>query len=384
MDASKKRLENLNYFSRVEVYPEDTLVPGRKDVNVQLEEKRTGSFNFGAGFSSIDSLLGFAEVTQSNFDITKFPTFTGGGERFRIRIQYGVQRKDFVISLTEPYFLDQKLSTTGELFFREASFVSNVYSERRYGFDIQNRKALSDFVFLRFGYKLEDVGLTQVDPSASQTIKDQAKSMLKSELSVGLTYDTRDSVFLTRRGEKVDLSIYTTGGFLGAQEQIYGWDAQASKYFHLPGDTILTVIGEAGMVSPWGPMADVPLYDRLFLGGANNLRGFLFRYATPKDVNGEPLGGDTLVRGTAEFTYPIVEKVRGAFFYDGGFVNTQAYKFTPSKDPNGTGGFNSDFGFGFRVELPIGPIRVDYGIPITHDHATGGGGKFNFNIGYQF
>ena len=119
--------------------------PGRKDVNVIVEEKRTGSFNFGAGFSSIDNLLGFAEITQSNFDITNWPNFTGGGEKFRLRIQYGIERKDFVMSLTEPYFLDYKLSVGGEVFYREASFVSNVYSERRYGFDLNARKALTDF-----------------------------------------------------------------------------------------------------------------------------------------------------------------------------------------------------------------------------------------------
>ena len=83
---------NLNYFQKVETYPADTLVPGRKDLNVLVEEKRTGSFNFGAGFSSIDNLLGFAEITQGNFDVTRWPYFTGGGQKFRLRVQLGTQR----------------------------------------------------------------------------------------------------------------------------------------------------------------------------------------------------------------------------------------------------------------------------------------------------
>ena len=91
VDASKQRLLNLNYFSKVDVYPSDTLVPGRKDLNIIVEEKRTGSFNFGAGFSSIDSLIGFAEVTQGNFDLTRWPYFTGGGQKFRMRAQYGLR-----------------------------------------------------------------------------------------------------------------------------------------------------------------------------------------------------------------------------------------------------------------------------------------------------
>ena len=301
-----------------------------------VEEKRTGSFNFGAGFSSIDGLLGFAEITQGNFDITKWPYFTGGGERFRIRVQYGTERKDAVISLTEPYFLDRKLSLGGEVFYHEANFVSNVYDERRYGFDINLRKSLTSFTAVRFGYKLEDVGIIDVASDASTFIQSQAFSRLESQINTGITYDSRDSVFLTRSGTKVDLSGFIDGGFLGGQTQIYGLNLEASKYFHLPWDTILTINGELGVVSTvasWGGGDEVPLWDRLYLGGANNLRGFKFRDVGPKDENGEPLGGNTLARATIEYTFPIIEKVRGAIFYDAGFVNAGTYKFQPPWHP---------------------------------------------------
>ena len=70
VDAAKKRLENLGYFEKVEADATDTLVPDRKDLDVQVIEKRTGSLSIGAGFSSIDSLVGQIELTQANFDIT--------------------------------------------------------------------------------------------------------------------------------------------------------------------------------------------------------------------------------------------------------------------------------------------------------------------------
>ena len=89
VETSKKRLENLGYFRKVETYPEDTGVEGRKDSTIQVEEKRTGSLNFGAGFSTIDSLIGFIELTQGNFDITNWPSLTGGGQKFRLRLQGG-------------------------------------------------------------------------------------------------------------------------------------------------------------------------------------------------------------------------------------------------------------------------------------------------------
>jgi len=369
VDASKQRLLNLNYFSKVDVYPSETLVPGRKDLNITVEEKRTGSFNFGAGFSSIDSLIGFAEVTQGNFDISRWPYFTGGGQKFRLRAQYGLRRKDFILALTEPYFLDYKISVGGELFYRDAQFVSDVYDERRYGIALNARKALTDFTYLRFGYRLENIGIHNVDEDVSEEIKKEEGDKLKSELSFGITYDTRDSVFLTRKGERISLDTFVAGGFLGGDIQTYGVTLEASKYFLLPGDTILTLNGEVGLVESWGGGDEVPIYDRLYLGGSNTLRGFRYRDVGPKDEDGEPIGGNNLWRATIEWTFPIVEKIRGALFYDVGAVD---------------GGINSDVGIGVRLDLPIGPVRIDYGIPIQADEYNDSSGKFNFNIGYQF
>ena len=87
VETTKKRLDNLGYFSKVETYPEDTGVAGRKDLIIQVEEKRTGSLNFGAGFSTVDNLVGFVEMTQGNFDLLNWPNFTGAGQKFRARIQ---------------------------------------------------------------------------------------------------------------------------------------------------------------------------------------------------------------------------------------------------------------------------------------------------------
>ena len=377
VDASKQRLMNLNYFSKVDTYPQDTLIPGRKDLNVLVEEKRTGSFNFGAGFSSIDKLLGFAEITQGNFDVTRWPYFTGGGQKFRIRVQYGTQRQDFIMSLTEPYFLDRQIAVGGELFYSRADFLSTLYNERRYGFDINARKRLGEFLTGRLEYQLQNIGIIDVNSSASDQIQAEAGTRTESKVSAGLTYDTRDSIFLTRRGMKIDAQIYAVGGPLGGQTDIYGFDVEASKYLLLPWDTILIFNGEVAAVSTWDGGDRVPIWDRLFLGGSNNLRGFKFHDVGPKDDQAEPLGGNTLVRFTMEYTFPIIDKVRGAIFYDGGFVNSGTYDFTGSN-------YNDDFGIGVRIELPIGPVRIDYGIPRKRDMFTSSNGQFNFNIGYQF
>ena len=370
VEASKARLQNLNYFERVDVFPSDTSLTGKKDLNVVVSEKQTGSFNVGAGFSSIDSLTGFVELTQSNFDITNWPHFTGGGERFRTRLQYGLQRKDFTVSLTEPYFLDYQLAVGGELYYRDANFLSSIYNQRNYGMNLFTRKAINEWLSWRVDYRLEQIGIYNVDKSAPQFFKDQAGNRVQSTLSPSLVYDTRDSVFLTREGTRAELSTYVAGGPLGGNVSVFGGDLEATHYFHLPWDTILILNGEAAAVQAWSGTSEVPVFDRLYLGGSNNLRGFGFRDVGPKE-KGQPIGGTSLGRATVEYTFPVVDRVRGAMFYDTGFIGD-------------IGHVASDVGIGVRLDLPIGPVRLDYGVPVQKDQNAGGSGKFNFNIGYQF
>ena len=104
----------------------------------------------------------------------------------------------------------------------------------------------------------------------------------------------------------------------------------------------------------------VRIFDRLFLGGSNNLRGFAFRDVGPRDQNGEPLGGQSMARATVEWTFPIIPKARGALFYDMGYVDSDPYAI-------GSEHWASDVGVGIRLDLPIGPLRLDYGIPLQRD-----------------
>ena len=449
VDTTKKRLENLGYFTKVETYPEDTGVEGRKDLVVQVEEKRTGSLNFGAGYSTVDSLIGFVELTQGNFDITNWPGLTGAGQKFRAKAQVGSQRQDYVVSLTEPYFLDMKLSLGGQIFYSEASYLSTVYQQRNYGFSLEARKPLISWIYTVLGYTLQNYDIYDVASHVSPAILAEQGTTTKSMVSNALVWDRRDNPFLTRRGERVSISGYVAGGPLGGDEQIYGFDFQATKYWRFPGDLIFLVDVEAATVDVWNQpetkvikgffgnvfdingnavllgvppnqfqavqkvdevVSNVPIFDRLYLGGSNNLRGFRFRDISPKDSNGQPIGGQSMARATTELTFPIIEKARGAIFYDAGFVNPDPWDFgnrtlevpaglnarasvkyaklhgmpfNPLMPKSTFDSFGSDFGVGVRLDLPIGPLRLDYGYPIDRA-GNGGHGHLNFSVGYQF
>jgi outer membrane protein insertion porin family len=376
VDTTKKRLENLGYFSKVETYPEDTDVPGRKDLTILVQEKRTGSLSFGGGFSTVDQLVGFVELTQGNFDLFNWPTFTGGGQKFRVRLQYGTQRKDFLLSLTEPYFLDRRLSLSGQLFYSEADYLSVEYSQRNYGFTIEMRKPITSSMYASLAYQLQEVDIFNVSSTASSFIDSQEGSFTESKILSSLVFDRRDNPLLTRTGQRATLSPFIAGGFLGGDIQIYGWDLEAAQYFRLKWDTILLLDAEVATVDTWGNGSEVPIFERLYLGGANNLRGFPYRQVGPQDATGEPIGGQSMARATIEWTFPIVEQARGAVFYDTGFVNADPWSFDFKH-------IASDIGVGIRLNLPIGPMRLDYGYPLQRD-GYNGGGHFNFSVGYQF
>src|SRR5262245_58672825 len=251
VDTTKKRLENLGYFAKVETYPEDTDIPGRKDLTILVQEKRTGSLSFGGGFSTVDKLVGFAELTQGNFDLFNWPSFTGGGQKFRLRLQYGTERKDFILAITEPYFLDRRLSLNFQAFYAEANYLSAQYDQRNYGFSFEARKPINTYTYVSLGYMLQDVDIFNVSPASSEFIQSQAGSTVESKLFSSLVYDSRDNPLLSRRGQRVTFSPALTGGFLGGDVQIYGIDLEGSQYFHLPWDLILLINGEIATVNVW-------------------------------------------------------------------------------------------------------------------------------------
>lgn len=369
ISASKRRLENTGYFATVDVLPTDTDRPEYKDLNVTVTERPTGTFNFGAGFSSIDNFVGFVEVTQTNFDIGNWPGLTGAGQRFRAAARVGTERKDFVVSLTEPWFMNRPLALGGELFYRDLLFLSDDFDQTNYGTAINLRKKIGEHSHIRSEYKLQQVEI-EVDSDASEILLAEDGEFLQSKIGLDYIHDTRDDLFLPRSGHRFNVGAAYSG--LGGDVEDTHFEVGGIQYLNLPFDTIFSIQGHFNSVSG----DDVPIFDRRFLGGANNLRGFDFRDVGPKDASGEPIGGQASGWATAELTVPIIRQLRGALFYDVGVVSPDDFSLD--------GDVNSNFGVGIRLFLPVGPLRLDYGIPIDSDEFNDSSGRFNFNIGYSF
>lgn len=403
---SKQRLEGLGYFDRVETRPEGTDVPNRKNLVVDVDERSTGHMSFGAGFSTVDSLVGIAEYNESDFNLShpfERPWFRGGGQKLRLRLTIGTERQDYEITFIEPWFLDRKLELGVSLYYHDFLYLSpnDIYDETRAGGRVSLERALgSDFLRGGVSYKLENVGISYASgaiPSppfrepgnVPPDIMSQVGNHLLSSLGTSLAYDTRNSVKLPDKGQRTALTAQLTGGPLGGSDSFYKLELSSAHFFRglLPGH-VLELGGRTGVAQAFGSTSDVPFFERYYLGGMYSLRGFKYRYVSPRQpypsplvgTYDEPVGGDTFWFASAEYSIPIFEQERGigvrfALFYDIGSVGSNPYNFNWSE-------FSSDWGVGVRLNLPIGPLRLDYGIPIRHDQFNSSSGQFQFGVGW--
>lgn len=383
LETTKARLQNIQYFGDVQANGTPA-GNGYRDVDILVEERSTGSVGVGVGFSSIDNVVGFLTLEQTNFDIMNPWNFTGGGQRFGMSLRAGSQRSEFSVSLVEPWFLDQRLALGGELFYRQSQYFSDVYEQTNAGGAIYIRKPLTEKSSLKLEHRLEQIGV-DVDSTATTFYKENVidGDFIRSAVTLNYLYDNRDSTIQPRSGERVDVSLAMAGGIFGGDVDTVTLSAQGAKYWNLKWDTILSVNGELAFVD--ATSGDVPVFDRLFLGGGRTLRGFEFR-----DIGGQrdsgPGGSDEVVGGqslgymSVEYTVPVIDTVRAAVFYDVGFVNTGSFDIAPED-------VYSDFGVGVRIRLPISPVplALDYAVPVSSpDDDADKGGQFNFYLNYEY
>lgn len=377
---SERILQNLGFFSTVSSYPIETTDPATDDLVFEVEETRTGQFMIGAGYSTVDEIMGFVEISQGNFDLLGWPYFIGAGQKARARVQIGSARTDYELSLVEPWFLGRKLSLGVDLYQHTLGFLSDEYTQRQTGGALTLAKAIPTF-FQRVEtrYSLDYYDIYDVTTNASKQIQAEEGHRMQSRLGLTFIHDTRDSPFIPTRGKRITLGGYLAGGPLGFDTDCYGFEARASQYWTLWWRHVLNFRAWAAVVDSYGNDDVVHLPDRLYLGGPNTLRGFKFRRVGPSDFEtGEPMGGQSAAMAAIEYTVPVFKLIRAAVFYDIGNVWLEAYDFDLAD-------YCSDAGIGLRLDIPGFPIRLDYAWPLdVTENVYRTNPRFNFSIGYAY
>jgi len=383
---SERIVENLGFFSSVRSFAEATHHPDESDLVLEVEEKRTGQFMVGAGFSSIDKLIGFIEVSQGNFDINGWPYFTGAGQKVKVRAQFGSRRKNYQLTFVEPWFMDRKLLFGIDLYRSEYDYSE--FDVQRTGAAIKLGKSLGGPNRINFQYRLEEVSLsdydstnTYVDVDTGAPVSFDQPDTIKSSLRVSLTRDTRNNPFVPTSGNRTIVFGEMAGGPLGFDVDLYSAGIRVNQYIPLWFDHVLSLRGRLEMVEPFGDTSELPIAERLFIGGGRTIRGFDYRDVGPKAVRDpndgghRPYGGQRLALLSAEYTVPIVPNVRIATFYDVGNVWHDRFELD--------GPLASGAGIGLRLDVPGFPIRIDRAWVLEKDHELTDEDVWVFWIGYD-
>ena len=396
---SKNALQRTGYFEDVQITTKKTGQPDTVDLLVDVKEGPTGTFQIGAGYSSGDGVLFNATVSEKNL--------LGKGQGVSGNFAIGSKRQDYILSLTDPYFNDTKVSAGLDAFNTKRAYTD--FDEHKIGFGVNTNYPLKDFRMPFFGAPRKEPGsdelagaapttiwdymrggiaydLTRdtiggVNANASQAIQDEKGTSLTSAVTPGITYDSRDHFFAPTEGTKSAFSIKTAG--LGGDSRFIKTDISGRWHYPLlkdprwGGNYVLALGGQLGYgigfagAQPGSDGMTLPMFERYFLGGINSIRGFQDRSLGPRqpacapDADGvctnhgsDVIGGDTAAVMNVELLFPIMEQygLRGVAFFDMGNAFTNGINF---------GDMRRSVGAGARWMSPFGPLRVELGFPLN-------------------
>ncbi len=381
IDVSKQRLMGMGYFQKVDASAVNADALDEKDVQIRVQEKDDRyNFKLGAGFSDVNSLVGMAEISNNNFDISDPENwFYGGGQRFRIQGIFGFENQGVNVDFVEPWLFDIPLR------FELSGFLNKVeyrdWSEERLGFRTSlTKKFFDDFTSVNVGYKFEYVNVNEISGRLKDYMRENNYDgyQFVSQPSLNLARDTRDSLIDPTRGYNVGLTGAISPKLLGSSENFYRLEGKGSYYYSFWDKAIVAMVGgKIGTIDTFGN-GQVPIFEKYFLGGGDTLRGFDYRSVSPV-YNGANVGGQSMLLLTSEVTHPIYGPVRGALFIDAGNAWQDSYCMNMND-------INIGAGYGLRIKIPqIGaPIKLDLAYPVLNNQEDESNKvRFHFNMGFS-
>ena len=382
---SKERLDNLGFFEEIRFGTEPGSKPDKVDLVVDLKEAKTGYFSFGGGYSSIDEFMGFVEIRQRNFDYRNFSTFTGAGQDLSVILSMGTLTKRYQLSFTNPWIFDKPVSFGFDGYRKGHDQDDNVgyaYKEDVKGGLLRLGKEFNDSWKGRVAYRLENVTISDVVTEAPTELHDEEEegSNNLSSGEVQLSYDSRDSINSPSKGIYASNTLQVFGGPFCGDKDFIKYLGRVSFYTPAINKSVIELRLRGGIAAEFSDTNKIPIYERFFAGGASTVRGYRERKVGPIDKTTEdPLGGDKMLIGNIEYTYPLADFLKAATFFDIGKVwGNESANVEES-------GFMSSIGLGFRVNTPIGPVSVDYGWPLSKEVGEEGKeGRFHFNVSRAF
>ncbi|MGI6544227.1 MAG: BamA/OMP85 family outer membrane protein [Limnochordia bacterium] len=343
-----QRIWQLGYFDDIvpEFYQAEE--PDAIKIVVGVTERKTGAAIFGAGYSSLDGLLGYVEYSDENF--------LGRGEALKSRIEFGQRKLSYDFSFYEPYLMGSRTSFGINIYNRyfdrtEALETGDEdYKEHRRGGDLSIGRPLGDYTRGQITLKLEN---TSIVPEEEGTIP-QEETHTRSLIFTTDT-DTTDYPFYPLSGMRANFSVEVASKWLGGDTQFVKYRASTSRYFKVGRADQVLAFRLAGGIGEGA----LPNHERFAIGGGETVRGY-----KPGEMQ-----GDRMFYLNGEYRFKLTKALQAALFVDVG----QAW----NKDDGFPDSVKIGYGAGLRLDTPLGIMRLDYGIGEQ-------GGRFTFGIGPSF
>jgi len=394
LEVSKRRIMALGFFENVVISTKRGSSDEFVEVNVEVSERPTGTFQIGAGFSSVENFIAQAQISQNNL--------FGRGQTLALQAQISSLRQLFLLRFVEPYFLDTQWTFAFDLYNQSRGFQT--FYRNATGGTLSWGYPLSYEAKAFLTYKLEDVSITTgsggianlgatTAPIAATSVANLFRGGVTSSLRASLSWDSRNNRLFPTGGWYHSIFAEYADTWTGSENKFVRWGGFARHYRTLWGPFVLKINAELGITTSRDPLG-VPISERYLVGGIYNIRGYAplslgpkLRTQPPGDVGQPlgslPLGGNMQIIWNSEVEFPLFKKVgiSGVVFYDMGNAynledrycsglqrkNAQiSIKFDPCfrAAESLTEGLRKSVGFGFRWISPIGPLRFEWGIPL--------------------
>jgi outer membrane protein insertion porin family len=373
VDRAERRLKALGYFKSVKITTEPGSAPDRVVLDVNVQEQDTGNFNISGGYSTVTGLM--AEVSVSDRNLL------GTGYSGKVSVTVGQYAEGFDVALTDPYFLDQRMPATAELFANETlGNVNQSFNSTVYGAKFSLGTPLTDQLNVSWNYSIYNQSVT-LDPAegvSSLPIQQAAAEgpIWVSSIGPTVTYSTLDDPKNPTSGLRVQTSNEVAG--LGGAAKFAKTTEDVSYYHPIVGDVVGMVRAQGGYVTPYGG-AQLPLLDNFF-GGPQLIRGFAPNGFGPRDITPgttqDNVGGNIYWTSSAELEAPVPgvpadANLKVALFSDVGSLwatgasASSLASLSPSQQIANSQALRASIGTALIWNSPFGPLQVDYAYPIA-------------------
>lgn len=379
---SMQRIYNLGYFEDVNIKLNPGQEPNGVEIEITVVEMNTGTFGIGAGYSNADGFIGMVSVGDRNF--------RGTGDSVNVRWEFGGEdEKNYEFTYVKPWIDDKETKATLMLYDVTNEYADYDidaheiarYDKKRRGQELTfsrrtDNEFISNYVTLKNrddiykgeadgyegdrdqyyeeGFKDDSPYYEDWMPATAKERRDENFGVTRS-ITVGRVFDSRDNIYDPHEGKRIGYSVEWAG--LGGDFDFTKLTADWRYYYRAGGESVWALNLGAG----WAD-GDMPLSQRFSMGGSDTLRGY----------EDDQFRGNSMLKATLEYRFPIIKKVQGVLFTDNGYAWDKRHE-----DEFDLGLIKNSVGAGLRINSPLGPVKLDYGWGDD-------GGMFHFSFGGQF